>query len=156
VSTSSKASGVVLGFASSSISSVVTCNAATPVDDTPPLIGEGVEVLTVSYTPLHEDSLIVVDAYVGGTITAAGTVVASLHVGSASSAGVAFITGATNDAVQVPNIHTEWVDGTTTAFTVSLRCGVSAGTFYVNGDNAGSRLFGAFSTAWINVKEIRQ
>ncbi|MBT0664884.1 hypothetical protein KI809_11285 [Geobacter pelophilus] len=152
--------GSVIGYASASTGSVVKCNVTIPRDDTVPQITEGTQVLSVIYAAKRPNSRIVIRAYVQGQPTNAGTTVSSLfQSGSSNAIAAATHTVSADGNFPAPiAIMGEYSPGSTDSVTYSLRVGRGdAGqVFYVNGTNAGLRVFGGVAATYMTVEEIAQ
>ena len=153
-------SGIIVGTAYSEISSLVTCNVAIPSDDTKPQKTEGVEVLTVAYTPKFADSLLHIEAITHG-YTAKGNLVPAAclfvdDVVDALSVGWAFIaTTNTGLTASIKCDHYE-VSGNTTSRTYKLRCGTTTTEPFEISGVGGTRRYGGTLKTHLRVTEIRQ
>ena len=150
--------GKLLQVVRSTTSSVVTCGTNIPWDDTIPQNTEGNEVLTAAITPLSATSSLYIKFFCTGSHSGAGGngTMAALFVDSTANAISIF---------GVPNNGANWqttismaasIDSSsTTARTYKVRVGSSGGvTFYVNGNNVGTRVFGGASTAMFEILEV--
>jgi len=159
VSTSAIGSaGKVLQVVKSTTSSVVTCGTNIPWDDTIPQNTEGNEVLTVTITPLSATSSLYIKFFCTGTHSGSGGngTMAALFVDSTANAISVF--GVQNNGAnwQTTISHAASVaSSSTTARTYKVRVGSSGGvTFHVNGNNAGTRVFGGAATAILELWEV--
>jgi hypothetical protein len=150
--------GKLLQVVRSTTSSVVTCGTNIPWDDTIPQNTEGNEVLTAAITPLSATSSLYIKFFCTGNHSGAGGngTMAALFVDSTANAISIF---------GVPNNGANWqttisiaasvASSSTTARTYKVRVGSSGGvTFYVNGNNVGTRVFGGVSTAMFEILEV--
>jgi len=112
-----------------------TITTTTPAyDSSKPQISEGDQVFSLSFTPLSASSTIRIKVFITGDNTAAAYILAAVFKNSDADAIAA-------DAGFVPTISTpatvqvfhEEASGSTSARTYSVRAGVAAGTFTING-----------------------
>lgn len=150
-------SGSVVNYQIGTVATVVTCNAALPIDNSIPQSGEGVEVVTVSITPSNSSNILKIKAYASGCGTTAailgGAIFQDATAGALNAATGSYI--GTNENAMIVVEHT-MTAGTTSSTTFKLRIGTDSGaTYYVNGNQSGTRNFGGVSTAHIEVWEIK-
>jgi len=137
-----------------STSSVITCNTAVPIDNTIPQITEGNQVLTLAITPKNASNILMIEAYIQGTIGAANTIVMALFVDSTANAlACSFFGIATNFNTQF-SVRYYLAAGSTSARTYRLRVGPQSSTFYVNGANGGGALFGGVMRSYMFITEM--
>lgn len=146
--------GTILQIATNTVNAVTDCNVNIPTDNTIPQNTEGVEVVTVSITPISATSTLYITASAWGSTSASTTVSMALFVDSTADAlaacTVASVAGAANGSI----FHTV-TSGSTTSRTYKLRCGTNAAnTWYVGGNSAGTTLFGGVGFVRITVLEI--
>jgi hypothetical protein len=138
--------------------SVITCSAVIPVDDTAPQLSEGTQVISASITPTSASSNIEVSYNVIGSSTTGMFVTGAVFQDAISDAlaGSTCIVQSTGNDQKVDLVKSFKVaSGSTATRTFYLRVGPdSTGTVYVNGDANGSRLLGGVMKATINVREI--
>ena len=150
--------GKVLQVARSTTSSVVTCGTNIPWDDTIPQNTEGNEVLTTAITPLSATSTLYIKFFCNGNHSGSGGngTMAALFVDSTANAISVF--GSQNQGANwqtTISIAASVASSNTTSRTYKVRVGSSGGvTFYVNGNNAGTRVFGGVSTAMLEIWEV--
>jgi len=158
ISGSADTSGLVVGRAISTISSVVNCSTIMPLDDTIPQNTEGTEVITVSYTPIFADSILQIEAGFFGRTSGQWMVSNALFRDSVANALTANgLYTVTSTGAFSSTIYFEEVSGNTTARVYKLRCGPhAAGSFYINATNDGVRYYGGVANTYIKVTEIRQ
>lgn len=142
------------------VTSVVTCNAAIPIDNSIPQNTEGVQVITVSITPTNASNRLRIEFNADNAgVSASGYAVSALFQDSTANALSVASTyngvGANADAAYCPRLTYEMAAGGTSATTFKIRVGQSSGVMYVNGDNAGSSLWGGISAARLRVTEIK-
>lgn len=131
-----------------------------PLDDTIPQITEGVQVTSLSFTPLSAASTLIVTvsgfALFGGT-AAYDSGIAALFDGSTSAVRARWLGYVPASADHVTTIDMTYVvaSGSTTARTYSLRVGpnTSTGSVAING-NTGGRLLGGAMGIVISVMEL--
>ncbi len=132
-------------------------NQLIPGDDTKPQSDEGVELLTVGYTPKSAASLLRITGFIpmaqNGAATAV-TGVVSLYRDAATDpldSSVSFFAGLHN---QQFTLISEVIAGSTAATTFKLRFGtVENASIYING-NSSSRLFGGALRVRLAVDEF--
>lgn len=130
------------------------------LDDSIPQITEGGEYATLTITPTVGTNIIRVSGMVTGGVSAAdqGIVGAIFRdaVANALTVGVQQVNTVVLGAVTFPIPPADFIPGATTAITVRLRIGPrTAGTVYVNGNNAGTRVFGGASRCVVMAQEIK-
>lgn len=138
---------------STSLATYMDVTSSIAVDDTPPGIGEGTEILTLAFTPLSSTSTLEISVFVPGLATK-GTV--ALHNGGASAiAAVGATESNAVDCMATTAFVHSYAPGSTALITFSVRVGTNSGAdhFYVNG-NGSNRLYGGISNAWMIVKEF--
>lgn len=151
-------SGKVLQVVRSTTSSVVTCGTNIPWDDTIPQNTEGNEVLATAITPLSATSTLYIKFFCNGNHSGAGGngTMAALFVDSTANAISVF--GSQNQGANwqtTISIAASVASSSTTSRTYKVRVGSSGGvTFYVNGNNTGTRVFGGASTAMLEIWEV--
>lgn len=130
--------------------------AVIPADDTIPQSSEGTQILSVSITPKTTTNRLRIRVFVAGSHTvAAGAVTAAIFSGASANALRAVIINAAATANNLVSFgfETEYVPGSTSAATISVRIGPTGGTFYTNGTSSG-RLLGGASACTLEVEEI--
>lgn len=135
---------------------------ALPTDDTVPLSTEGVQILSASITPSSASNSLRVRFQGFGSVSAGGNTPESawaMFSGTTCiAAGLAiptFGSGGTGGVVFVGEV--EFVPGSTSALTISVRVGDaigSAANLYMNGDPSG-RLFGGVARSTLVVEELQ-
>lgn len=160
ITASKVASGVgvkLLQVVRSTTSSVITCSTLIPWDNTIPQNNEGTEVLTASISPLSSTSTLHIKFIASGN-----------HAGSGgnSTTSALFVDSNVNAiaANGVPNQGANWqttvlldhavASGGTSSRTYKIRVGANYVTFYINGDNTGTRVFGGVSIAKLEIWEV--
>jgi hypothetical protein len=151
---------VVLGRAYAQATAYSTTTAAIPNDDTIPQITEGVEVLTLSYTPKSATSRVRVNAVVHTSISNGSRVQGIIALFLNGGANAVYATGATqedgNGTQQIPLIvQWEHDPGSTSAQTYAVRVGPSGGTMAINGLPSGRR-YGGVQISSISVTEFAE
>ena len=133
---------------------LLTCGAGNmPNTDTTPTSGQGNQILTTSFTPQSASSTILLEAVVNGAASTSGlNAVAALFQGSTCiDAGAIIGQTAPGQIVLRKKIASPGTSAVTFSVNASL---TAAGTFYVNGNGAGSRLFGGVNTTSLTITEI--
>lgn len=148
-------SGTVLQTLQSTVTTNTSLSASIPIDDTVPLITEGNAIDSTGITPASTSNKVLVRFKCNAAASSTGeTIVAALFRGSTCIDAM---------SIQVPNgtsatttFILEDLDSpaSASAVTYSVRMGVSAGTYRLNGYTAG-RLFGGASQATLTVQEIK-
>ncbi len=161
--------GKVANYKFANFSEQMTITRMIPYDDTPPQITEGVEVMTIPYTPIFQDSTLVIKAQIMMT----GDLSSFTYAGGAYSmfadsapdaltAGVFFanylnVGGQRVIQQMTATLEHSIVISSTTPRVFRVRCGTHA-----NGGNGvifngyfGSRLFGTIPKSSMSVMEIR-
>lgn len=147
--------GSVVGSGSATYATNAAITAVIPVDDTPPLIGEGTEILTLNITPkTTTNKLRCRFSGFAASSAASVNIAASMFVGSTCIDAI-YATQATANGGTVVAMEAEFSPASISAQTVSVRSGPgSAGTIRWNGTSAG-RLFGGAANATLIVEEIK-
>ncbi len=128
-------------------------NITTPaVDDSVPLISEGTEILSVSYTVKLSSSRIRVRTCFNGAFTSAATVVGAMFAGSTCLRASLTTIGASERGIV--EMEAEYAPGASGAVTFSVRVGVTGSAFALNSSAASQRVFGGKSLATLVVEEI--
>lgn len=124
------------------------------LDDTVPLVTEGVQVLSYSYACGTTDASVVVEAAIQGTGVGNVVHIASLFAGSVCiGSNYVYVVNSTAVTITCRGFHSP---ASTSAVTYSLRLGnPSGGTFNVNGSYAGARLLGGSSSAYLRIQEVK-
>lgn len=131
-------------------------SATIPADDTIPQSGEGTQILSVSITPKTTTNRLRIRAFIAGAHgTASGAVTGAIFSSASANALRATIINANATANLFASfaLEHEYVPGSTSALTISVRVGPSGGTFYTNGNNSG-RFLGGASACTLVVEEI--
>jgi hypothetical protein len=147
-------SGKIINAVSASTSTATSNTVTTPAFDTSiPQITEGVQVLTLSYTPTNAANSYVIEANVKCCNSGLVNMIASVFDGGsnalASSACYAPAAAGMQNVI-VKSAPISCVN--TSARTISLRVGAGSGTLYINQNNASNTLGGALVTT-LEVKE---
>lgn len=145
------------GFVSGSVATTVTVNAVIPVDDTIPQSGEGVEVITLAYTPKSATSVLKIEFNAAGYVSAASTatiVTAMFQDATASAFAANHITSLSTNIYAAPRLVAYVSAGSTSARTYKVRMGTSTGSVILNAGNAGTRVLGGVEAITLSVTEI--
>jgi hypothetical protein len=149
--------GAVVGSAYTQTGAYTSGSTTTPSDDTPPLNTEGVEFLTVNYTPKSASNLlkITVDALVTCQTGTAVLTTALFQdsIANALAAKAGYCAAAANNGPATLVHH--MIAGTTSTIAFKARMGANTGNVYLNGGTA-SRLYGGVAASSIRVEEIQQ
>ena len=129
--------------------------ALIPYDDTIPQVGEGTEILSVSITPKTTTNRIRIrfQGFCGGNASV-GTMSCALFInGAANAVQVSSTFNSTTDQPMNLVMEHEYVPGSTSAQTISVRVGPNGGTMRMNG-TSGARRFGGAASATLVLEEI--
>lgn len=151
--------GTVLQVQSTQISDAVNVNAAIPLDDTIPQNTEGVEIATVTITPSSASNKLQIEGWAWGCLVNVGGTRPTLAIfqdttANSLAAEVGSETYVTGQYGWCRVTHT-MTAGTTSATTFKVRGGAAAGSWKVNGNSSGTRLFGGVASSGIRVTEIK-
>ena len=147
----------VVQLKSSSTGSLVTCTSHIPTDDTIPQNTEGTEVLTVTITPRSTTNLLYI--YFNGLISnGVSSTICQIALFQDSTAN-ALIAVRTCEELASNSSYSTMLQyvmpaGTTSSTTFKIRVGPEANTCYVNGDYAGTRVFGGTALSYLVIKEL--
>jgi hypothetical protein len=146
------ASGTTIG----SVAGTYVSNSALvpniPVDDTIPQIGEGTQIISVSYTPRLSTSTLRVRFSGQGSCAGADNFVAAMFNGAANAFAAQMVTIGANTRAAVA-FEGSYAPGATSAQTITLRVGCGSNSAGVNGI-PGTRSLGGASAATLIVNEI--
>lgn len=156
VDNSKLALGVVVNTAIATFSNYVSGTTIIPFDDTIPQQSEGVEGMTITYTPKSATNILVVEVEMMVGTTGNGQRIGTLFRDATADAAAAKSTYVGNWADPVViTLRQSFVAGSTAATTFKARFGCEiAGTFYMNG-GAGGRRFGTAAKSSIKVTEYK-
>lgn len=140
--------------ASHVVTATSSSSSAIPADDTIPQSGEGTQILTAGITPTSLTSKIRARAVVHLSASAVGAVALAMFNGGASAVRAQFVSIEGVDHSQELPIEYEWVPGSLTAITVSVRYGPLGGfTAYING-GGGTRYLGGVVASQLFLEEV--
>jgi len=147
--------GKVLQVKYTSISTVVDCSVAMPIDNTIPQKTEGTEVLTLAITPASATNYLHIYGTISGGTNNSGSGLAIFQDDTASAIA-AFPLALSADGRSMTNwsYHYYMAAGTTSETTFKLRIGTYDAHFYVNGNYSGTRPFGAVTMTNLFIEEI--
>lgn len=147
--------GVIIDRAYAEYTTNANLTTVIPVDDTVPQNTEGTQVLSVSLTPKSTTSRIRLRFQGFFTVDTNGASCTAAVFSSASSSALrASVTSAPQIGYPSPVLlEHEYVPGTTSALTFSVRVGPQSGTLRLNGGTA-ARMFGGVAGATLIVEEI--
>ncbi len=149
------AAGTIIGTSYAETTSYAALTAQIPGDDTIPQSTEGTQVLAVSHTPKSVTSRLRARAVIWGTPSAGTGIVGAMFRNAATDASQVTYTSNAGAAVQQLVLQDEWVPGSTSPQTISIRVGPdSAVTFNLLGAS-GSRRFGGAAKCTLTVEEIQ-
>lgn len=148
--------GSIVGRAYAETAAYSGPTTAIPYDDSPPTSTEGVEILSVSYTMKSTTNRLRVRFQAFGSTNATGYVVAALFDGGSSALDASVTTVSTAGFVYPIVLEAEFVVGSTSAKTYSIRLGPggAATIAYINGDST-ARRFGGVARATLVLEEIK-
>lgn len=146
--------GAVVGSAIANYATNASITTIIPLDDTPPLISEGTEILTLSIAPKTTTNKLRCRFSGQASTLAAANAIFSMFQGS-TCIDAFYITIPAGNNAQATYMEAEFTPGSTASVTISVRAGLSAaGTLRLNG-SAAARLFGGASNANLVVEEIK-
>lgn len=151
--------GYPIQVVTSQLNTSATSSSIIPFDNTAPQISEGTQYISLAITPTRTTNKIFIEfnvSHVSGNGTQFPvmaifrndqTNALCAYGGCVNTAGTGFYCAA--------NLQVETVAGTTSALTISLRFGPdSAGTVYMNADDAGNQYLGGTWIATLKATEI--
>jgi len=150
----------VIQIVYTSTSSLVDCSTAMPFDDTIPQNTEGDEVLTLAITPSRATNIlhILFHGFALQSALAMTTQFALFQDATADAlaASASCYSGSNNadpggDEIILSHYMAA---GTTSSTTFKIRVGPSANNSYVNGDDAGNRLYGGVANTILTITEF--
>ncbi len=146
----------VLQQVRNNIKTLVNCNVAIPWDNTIPQQTEGVEVLTVTITPVSSTSTLVINfsCFASTTGSTFGTV-ALFQDSTANSLCAYSYTLSGNPNPSTITLNHYMTSGTTSATTFKIRIGNQGNTpsAFVNGQSSSTLLYGGVAEAIITITE---
>lgn len=124
------------------------------LDDTVPLITEGVQVVSYSYTCGTTTSQVIIDAMIPGTGVGNVVHIAAIYAGSTCvGSNFVYVGNSESRTIHCRGLHSP---ASTSPVLYSVRLGnPSGGTFNVNGSFAGARLLGGSSAAEMRITEVK-
>lgn len=148
------AAGAIVGRAYGEYNGYATLTAAIPIDDTVPQIGEGTEVLSVSYAPKSAANRVRVRFVAAVWVNGPDHVIGALFNGASDAIATEAV--AVEGAEYWNNLvlEHEYVPGSTSPIAFSARIGKSGTSVYLNGSGSGRR-FGGTMKATMVVEEIK-
>jgi hypothetical protein len=149
--------GVVIGHARATNNTRTTITAVIPSDDTIPQNTEGVEVLTVGYTPLESNSTLLISVSLAISASGESDVNVALFNGEIDAIAARIITVANANWQHECNFVGAYAPGSTSLQTISVRAGQGGGgafgsAMYINGGS--DRAFGGAVISSVDVWEI--
>jgi len=132
-----------------------TITSVIPADDTTPLVGEGTQILSTSFTPTSTSNKIEVqfNGLLAATPAGAETVIALFE--DSTCVGARWISQSA-DGTAISSLQFQFTPSSTNAATYSLRVGPGAsGTSFVNKDNANSFTLGGLMEYSMTVLEVK-
>jgi len=127
-----------------------------PYDDTIPQVTEGTQVLSVSHTPVSTTNRLRIRIEGFGAANGVIPMGMALFVNGASNAvRSSFVVGPASDYIVYFGMVYEYVPGSTSAQTLTVRVGPNSGAMRMNGDIAGGRKGGGTAAMTIVVEEIK-
>jgi hypothetical protein len=150
------ATGAVIGSKSGVYAANSSISAHIPADDSIPQIGEGTEIISISYTPKSSSST--VRCRFSGQVSADGAdnvigamFATSFHATNAFASQMVIIN--TSNTREAMALEGEYAPGTTSAQTISFRVGANSANAALNGV-PGARSLGGSSVARMVCEEI--
>lgn len=151
-----QAVGSVVDRTSVSTATYIGTTTTIPMDNTVPQNTEGVEILSVSHTMKSTTNRLYAEFQAWGGTTSPGYVIAALFNGGSNAIGVGVVTVGTAGHVLPVCFDIDFVPGTTSPVTYSIRVGYggSAAALWLNGDSAGAK-FGGIAKSTLVLTEIK-
>ena len=146
--------GAALQTQLTQLSAVATTTAQVPLDDTPPLITEGAEFLTLAITPRSATSRLVISVNLFCSVLVESSIIMSLFKDSNTDAiATALLEGESANIVgMIPLVFVD-EPGSIAEVTYRIRAGLTAaGTLTINGQSS-ARLFGASVKSVMTITE---
>lgn len=148
--------GAIIGEATGSYALATSLNSTIPVDDSVPLIGEGTEIISVSYTTKYATSKVRVRIS-GFVVRGTASLISLALFADSNCLNVATIRPTDAGDPGTFSIEHEYSPAGAAAITFSARAGSSnGGTFSFNASGAGTRIFGGAAAVRMVVEEILQ
>ena len=150
--------GACVQIANYTTTALASGTVTTPVDDTIPQSTEGNEFLTLAFTPKSATNKlkITVNLFVTNSNAASVTHTLALHQDSTANALAATTQSSSTTFTANMNLIHYMTAGTTSATTFKVRVGANAaGTEYLNGSNAGARIYGGVASSSITIEEYQ-
>ncbi len=155
--------GSIVDSASNSYAANANLSTVIPRDDTPPLVAEGTQILSVVITPKSTTNKLRCRFRGQAAKSVIGSIISAIFASGTGISGTAgearavdMQTAGTVDYTVSIGCEVEFVPGTTNAVTVTVRVGPDAtgGNVRLNGTTAG-RFLGGVSAATLVVEEIK-
>jgi hypothetical protein len=124
-------------------------NSSIPVDTSTPLVSEGVQVFTTSFTPLRDDTTLEITVSVNIELPADAQGVLALFAGSTCLDATAEYYYASAARYGRLELVKRYAPGSTSAITVSARMGCTTGTGTVD------KNFTGVANSYLHIKELR-
>lgn len=145
---------ILVGRASTIVSTVATGATVIPIDDTIPQNTEGDQYMTLAYTPANVSNILEIEIGASLTCSSAAVVTGALYQDTTANAlaadAVSISTGGQSQQLTLKYIMAA---GTTSSTTFKFRAGTgSVGTVTFNG-STGTRRYGGVSASNITIKE---
>lgn len=149
-------SGQVIQSAVNYTASASTITNAVPFDNTKPQASEGVDIVTVTFTPTSASSTLRVTGQLTGTTGSSGAQPLAMlfRDSSADALALAVTTPYTIGAGFTVGVAFDMSASSVSPTTLKLKTGVNAGTVYINSGN-NTPLFNGTMKSWIKVEEIQ-
>lgn len=147
-------SGLVAQVVESMLATTASTGTAIPLDNTPPLIGEGAEFTNIAITPINASSTLIIDIQMYVSSSAGVNIACPLFVDATSASIACGVTyGFTANQIGLVYYRYKLSAGSTSARTYRIRYGCSTGTAYVN-TAGGTSYYGATVQSGIRVTEV--
>jgi hypothetical protein len=146
-------SGTVIGSNTGTYVANSSLGSNIPVDDSIPQIGEGSQIISVSYTPKISTSTLRVRFTGQGSCGSADNFVGAMFNGVGSDAFAAQMVTIPANTRAALAIEGSYAPGSTSAQTITFRVGCGSSNAGLNG-TAGTRSLGGSSVARLTVEEI--
>jgi hypothetical protein len=148
------ARSIALGFAYAEYTTQSSVTAVIPFDNTIPLISEGTEILSISYTPKKVGSTIIVRATAVGSSSSAVAGQATVAMFAESTCiATGKLSQANSYTMDTTALSSKHTPTSLSPVNFSVRAGPGSGTLYLNADYAGVGKWGGAARWTLTVEE---
>lgn len=145
--------GAIVNSSYSETTTYGSTTAVIPIDNTIPQVGEGYEVLTGVITPKSTSNSLRVRFSISMAPSVQDNIIIAMFLNGASNAICARYSSTAANFSQLMYMEHEFVPGSTSTQTISIRVGTGGGaTLYINGNSSG-RLLGGVNIGSLMIEE---